>query len=155
MDNEQTSKPRIEITATPIAPEVTRNDGRNDNAHQDDEPDEPVMLPTDDGVAGEIRDINDTRLATGLEDHPTDVGPEEPMMGAIGVEVSVRVTMMGTVTTRPPLDRPLNSTRASECEEVFERTRSVVGTMGPEAVVARSDTHTGEKGVANGEEGSL
>ena len=155
VDKEQTSKRRIEITATPIAPEVTRNDGRDDNAHQDEEPDEPFMLPTDDRVAGEIRDISDARLATRLEDHPTDMRPEEPMMGAIGVEVSVSVTMMSTVTARPPLDRTLNSTRASECKEVFERTRSVVGTMGPEAVVTGSNTHTGEKVVEHGEEGSL
>ena len=113
------------------------------------------MLPTDDRVAGEIRDIHDTGLATGLEDHPTDVRPEEPVMGAIGVEVSVSVTMMSAVTTRPPLDRTLYSTRASECEEVLERTRSVVGTVGPEAVVTCSYTHTGEKGVGNGEKGSL
>lgn len=98
VDKEQTSKRRIEITATPITPEVTRNDGRNDNAHKEDKPNEPFMLPTDDRVAGEIRDISDTRLATGLEDHPTDVRPDEPMMGAIGVEVSVSVTMMSTVT---------------------------------------------------------
>ena len=99
VDKEQTSERRIEITATPIAPEVTGNDSRDDNTHQDEEPDEPFMLPTDDGVAGEIGDISDTRLATGFEDHPTDMRPEEPMMGPIGVEVSVGVTMMSTVTT--------------------------------------------------------
>ena len=155
VDKEQTSERRIEITATPIAPEVTRNDGRDDNTHQEEERDEPFMLPTDDGVAGEIRDISDARLATGLEDHPTDMRPEEPMMSAIGVEVSVSITMVSTVTTRPPLDRTLYSTRASECEEVFERTRSVVGTMGPEAVVTGGNTHSGEKVVEHGEEGSL
>lgn len=155
VDKEQTSERRIEITAPPIAPEVTGNDGRNDNAHQEDEPDEPVMLPTDDGVAGEIRDISDTRLATGLEDHPTDMRPEEPVMGTIGVEIGVRVTMMSTVTARPPLDRSLNSTRASDREKVFERTRSVVGTMGPQAVVTGSNTDTSEKVVENGENGSL
>jgi hypothetical protein len=155
VDKEQTSERRIEITATPIAPEVTGNGGRNDDARQEDEPDEPLVLPTDDGVAGEIGDISDTRLATGLEDHPTDVGPDEPVMGTIGVEVGVSVTMMSTVTARPPLDRTLNSTRASDREEVFERTRSVVGTMGPQAVVTGSDTETGDKVVEYGEEGGL
>jgi len=155
VDKEQTSERRIEITATPIAPEVTRNDGRNDNAHQEDEPEEIVMLPTDDGVAGEIGDISDTGLATGMEDHPTNMGPDEPVMGTIGIEVGVSVTMMSTVTARPPLDRTLNSTRARDREKVFERTRSVVGTMGPQAVVTGSNTDTGEKVVEEGEEGSL
>jgi hypothetical protein len=155
VDKEQTSERRIEITATPIAPEVTGNGGRNDDARQEDERDEPLVLPTDDGVAGEIGDISDTRLATGLEDHPADMGPDEPVMGTIGVEVGVSVTMMSTVTARPPLDRTLNSTRASDREEVFERTRSVVGTMGPQAVVTGSDTETGYKVVEYGEEGGL
>jgi len=155
VDKEQTSECRIEVAATPIAPEVTGNDGRDGNTHQEKDPDKPFVLPTDDRVAVEIRDISNTRLATGLEDHPTDVRPEEPVVGTIGIEVGVSVTMMSTVAAGPPLDRTLNSTCSSESEKVFERTRSIIGTMRPQAVVTRSNTQTSEKVVGDREEGGL
>ena len=131
VDKEQTSKGAIKVTAAPVPPEIAGDDGRKEDAHEEDEGDEPVVLPADDGVAGEIGDISDTRFATGLEEHPTDVGPEEAAMGTIGIEVGVGVAMVSTVTARPPLDRALNRTCASESEKVFEGTRGIVGTMGP------------------------
>lgn len=131
VDKQQASKGGIKIATTPIAPEVAGDDSRNDDAHDKEERDEPLVLPADDVVAGEIRDVSDTRLTAGLENHPTNVGPDKAVMGAIRIKVGVSVTMMSAVAARPPLDRTLNSTCASESEDVFERTGGVVRTMCP------------------------
>jgi len=78
-------------------------------------------LPADNLVAREVRDISDTRLAARLEDHPADMGPDQAVVGTIGVKVGVCVTMVRTVTTRPPLDRALYGACASHGQKVFER----------------------------------
>lgn len=49
------------------------------------------------------------------------MGPDQAVVGAIGVEISVGVTMMRAMTTRPPLDRALHGAGASHGQKVFER----------------------------------
>lgn len=124
-----------EATAV-ILPEETWDDGGQDVGHEDEEPDVVVVLPADDWIPAEIGNVGDTRLAAGLDEHPANVGPEETLVGGVRIKVGVGVAMVCTVTTRPPLDRPLDGTSTSECQSIFKRLGGVVGTMRPQSVVA-------------------
>lgn len=61
----------------------------------------------------------------------------------VRVLVSVGVAVVSTVVAGPPSDGTLNSTSADEGEENLERRGGLVGSVGPETVVAGSDAETG------------
>jgi hypothetical protein len=83
------------------------------------------------------------------------MGPDQAVMSAIRVKVGVGVAMVGTVTARPPLDGTLYSASASHGQEVFERFRRVIRSVGPEPVVPGSDTETGYEIPKDGKECGL
>jgi hypothetical protein len=70
VDKAETGSAGVEVTATPVTPAETRNDGRDTKGNAEDQPQVPAMLPADNLIAGQIRDVGNTRLATRLEDHP-------------------------------------------------------------------------------------
>lgn len=76
-------------------------------------------------------------------------------MGTIRVKVGVGITMMRTVTTRPPFDGALNGTRAGESESVFEGFASVISAMCPKSVISRRNSQTSHKVPEDREEASL
>lgn len=108
------------------------------------------MLESNDRVAGQVADVGNTGFPPGLHDHPANVGPEQTVVGSVGVEVGIGVPVVGTVTSRPPLDGALDGTSTGHGEEVFKRLGRIVGTMRPETMVSRSDSQSdleGESGV--------
>jgi hypothetical protein len=119
MEEEKSGSSGIEISAPPIAPKYSRNSGWNTKAHKEDEPDIPTVLPPDNLVFAEIRDIRDTRFAPRLDDHPANVRPQQTAMGIIRVEVRIRVPVVRAMSTRPPLDRPLHRTCTSNSKKVL------------------------------------
>jgi hypothetical protein len=48
------------------------------------------------------------------------MGPEESQVGIIWIELRIRVSMVRTMSTRPPLNRALNSASASKGQEILE-----------------------------------
>jgi hypothetical protein len=70
MDEAQTSGTSVEVTTAPVTPEEARDNGRDTKGHEQDQPQVVAVLPPDNFVLGEVRDISDTRLAARLEDHP-------------------------------------------------------------------------------------
>ena len=56
-----------------VVPEEPSNDGREDEAHADNEVDVPAVLPFDHGRAREVGHVCDTGAAEGLDDHPAEV----------------------------------------------------------------------------------
>lgn len=100
MNKAETSGAGVEQSTPPVAPTETSNEGGEDEAHTDDQVEIPLederkgasviggtrrkshatthlVLPLDDLVAREIRDIGRSNLAAGLDEHPPDVGPPE------------------------------------------------------------------------------
>lgn len=73
------------------------------------------MLPSHDFVLAQIADVSNTRLTSGFEEHPPDVGVPESLVSIVWVQVSVSIPVVGTVTPGPPLDRALNGASASHC----------------------------------------
>lgn len=135
MDKTQSCSPSVYETTQPITPEQASDHSRDDKSAAEDEVDIPPVLPPDNLVLAQVRDVGDTGLAAGLENHPANVCPPESSVRIIRIEVRVRVAVVRAVTTRPPLDRALDGTCTRDGEEVLEGLGGVVGTMSPEAMV--------------------
>ena len=60
------------------------------------------MLPLDERVLAEIGGVGLAGVELRFEDHPADVGPEEPAFGVVRVEVGVGVSMVGAMGAGPP-----------------------------------------------------
>jgi len=84
------------------------------------------VLPSHNLVLAQIADVGDARLTAGIEKHPTDVGEPEAIVSVVWVQVGVSVTVVGTVTPGPPLNRTLDGTGTSHSQNVLERLRGVV-----------------------------
>jgi len=110
MDKDQTKDSSIYVSTTSVAPEQPRNDGRNDETRERNELEVMPVLPPDDGILAQIAYICHTGLTTRLQNHPTNVRVPETHMRIIRVEVSVRVSMVGSVSSCPPLDGALHGT---------------------------------------------
>src|SRR6266542_4923259 len=104
MDEDQTKDSSIDISTTSVAPEQPRDDGRNEETHERNKFEVMPVLPPDDGILAQIAHICHTGLTTRLQNHPTNVRVPETLMRIIGVELSVRVSMVGSVSSCPPLD---------------------------------------------------
>jgi len=89
------------------------------------------VLPPHDLVLAQITDVGNAGLAAGLEKHPADVGEPEAPVSVVWVQVSVSVTVVGTVTPGPPLDRALDGTGTSHGQSVLERLRGVICPVRP------------------------
>ena len=140
VDEAQTGSTRVDVASPEVAPAEVADESREDEATGDDEGAVPAVLPPDDLVPAQVADVGDTGLAAGLDEHPADMGPPETEMRVVRVERGVSVAMVRAVAASPPLDGALYGAGACDRQEIFERLGRVVGTVGPEAVVTRSDT---------------
>ena len=130
----------VDQTTLPVIPEQSGDNHRGNETSNQNKLEVPPVLPPDNVVLAQVRDISHTGFPARLEDHPTNVCPPETPVRVVRVEFGVSVTMVGTVTTRPPFNGTFNSSCTSEGEEVLEGLGGVVRTVSPETVVAGSDT---------------
>lgn len=128
-------------TTKPITPTKTGDGHWEDETHGYDEVDIPPMLPPDDFALAQIGNISNTRLSSGLQNHPTNVRPPEALVGIVGIKFSVGVAMVSTMSSRPPSNGTFYRASASEGKEIFKRLGGIVRSMGPKTVVTRSDTY--------------
>lgn len=136
----QPSKTSINIAALPVAPEVAGNDGGENVCRSDEERHIVVVLPPHNRVLAQVADVSDTGCSAGSEEHPAKMSVEEALVGVVGVEVGVGVTVVGAVLGAPPFNRTLGGTGASESEDNLQGKGSVVGTVRPETMVTSSNT---------------
>ena len=142
MDKDETGSGSKEETASPITPSKPGNKSRHNHAHGEQQSEVVFVLPSDDLIPRKIRNIGNSDLASRLDDHPADVSPPETLMSRVGVKFGVGVAVMSSMTSRPPLDGALNSTGSCDGKAVLKRSRGVVRSVGPQAMVSGSDTQT-------------
>jgi hypothetical protein len=116
----------IYVSATPITPKQTRDHSGDSETHKEDKPDIPAVLPADHFILAEVRDIRNAGFAPWLHDHPANMGPQEATMGIVWIKVGIRIPVMCTVPTRPPLDRTFHSTCARSSKEVLQRSGGII-----------------------------
>lgn len=138
-----------EETTPPISPAKTSDNSRDDETHTQDQRDVIPVLPLYDPVPAQITDVGDTDLASGLDQHPSNVGPEKAFLGGVWVKLSVGVTVMSSVTSAPPLDGTFNSTATGNGESELKRNTGIVGTVSPKTVVTSGDSETSDEIVDN------
>lgn len=98
------------------------------------------MLPDNDGVLVEIRDVcpaNPLRVLS--HDHPADVRVEQALTNTVRVLRGVCVAVVSPVVTAPPTNGTFDGRGAAECEEDLKRSSGRVAFVCPESVVASSD----------------
>lgn len=132
---------REEEPTLPITPEQPGNKSWENETHADNEPDIPAVLPADNRVLAQVTNVGNTGLVARLEQHPTDMREPEALVSVIRVEVGIRITVVGTVTTAPPLNGALDRTSSCYSQEVLKRLRRVVRPMRPQPVIASSDAY--------------
>lgn len=131
MDEAQTGGTSEDVATHRIVPAEVANESREDEADEKDEAAVPTVLPPDNLVLAQVADVGNTELTARLDEHPTDVRPEEALVCVVGVECRIRIAMVRAVTTAPPLDGALDRTGACEGEEVLQRLRRVVSAVRP------------------------
>lgn len=155
VDKDESSSTGKEETTSPVSPSETGDHGREDETHEQEESEVVFVLPFDNSVSGQVRDIGDSNLSSWLNDHPSDVCPPETLVSRVRVELGVGVSVVGSVTSRPPFDRTLDGTGTSDRERILKRDRGVVSSVSPESVVTGGDTKTGNVVVNHTPDGSL
>lgn len=129
-----------EETSLPVTPAETGNTHGEEQPHDQQKRQVVVVLPPNDVASGQVGNVGDTNLGPRLEDHPADVCPPEPFVGRVRVEAGIGVTVVGSVATGPPLDGSLDSSSSSAGEDVLERARSGVRSVGPQSLQTRNDS---------------
>jgi hypothetical protein len=130
---------RVDVPASPIAPEITRNRGRDGEAHEEDEGHVPPLLPAHDRALAEVAHVGHAGPTPRLDEHPADMTPPEAAVGVIWIKVGVDVAVVCAVAPSPPSDRTLGGAGTCQSKEYLKRQRRVVGTMRPKAVVTSRD----------------
>ena len=140
VDKCQSQGTGMEHTTPPVTPSKASHESRNHKSHGNEKRNVPPMLPSNNRTFAKVGNVGNTRLAAWLDKHPPDVGPKQTMVGTIRIELSIGVPMMGTMTTGPPLDRPLNGACTCDSEDVLQGLGRIVGPVGPETMIACGNT---------------
>ena len=80
------------------------------------------MLPDNDGVLVEIRDVGAANtLGVLFHKHPSEVRVQETLADGVWVFLSIGVSVMGSVISRPPSYRAFDGTSTSGGKKDAER----------------------------------
>jgi len=63
----------VDESTLPVTPSDTTCDGGDNKSHNEHEQNVVLVLPLDDRVPRQVTNIGDTKLATGLDEHPTNM----------------------------------------------------------------------------------
>jgi len=144
LDEEDTQDAGIDEAAEPVAPSEAGNDSGEDDTHEDDDPEVVLVLPDDDGIAVQVRDVGASDLlGVLLHHHPADVRVHKTLADRVRVLLGVGVSVVGAVVPGPPADGALDGTPSDGGQVDLEGERSRVRRVGPETMVARRDAETG------------
>lgn len=111
LDEEDAKDTSIDESTFPVTPAETSYDTREKKTHDSDNEEVVLVLPSDDGVFVEVRDVGAANtLGVLLHDHPSKVRVEETLANGVGILVGVSVAVVSTVIARPPSDGALDST---------------------------------------------
>jgi len=73
MNKYQSHDASIDISALPVTPTKPANQSGHGECHDKHEQNVVLVLPLDDRVPRQVTDVGGTGLATGLDDHPTNM----------------------------------------------------------------------------------
>lgn len=137
LDEADSENAGVDVSADPVTPAEAADESGHDEGHDDGTLDEVLVLPYDNGVVVQVRDIGTANsLGVLLHDHPADVGVEQALADGIGVLLGVGITVVSTVVPGPPSDGTLDSGSSHSSQVDLDGERGLVGAMSPKSVVA-------------------
>ena len=105
LNEEDAKNTSIDETAHPVTPAITSDKHWEDQAHECNSLEIISVLPDDNRIIVEIRNIRPTdTLWVLLHDHPAEVGVEKTLANRVWVFVGICVSVMGTMISGPPSD---------------------------------------------------
>jgi len=131
VDKQEPSGTGKEESALPVSPSEPSYKRGEDDTHEQKHRNVVLVLPPDDLVSGQVRDVGNSDLASRLDEHPSYMRPPETLVGRVRVELGVGVSVVCSMASRPPFDRALNSTGAGKGQGVLQRQRGVVRSVSP------------------------
>jgi hypothetical protein len=139
LDKADSENAGVDEATEEIAPPKAADQSGNNERHGDDRLQVVLVLPNDDGVLVEIRDVG-AADSSGvlLHDHPSYVAVKQTLANGIGILVGVGVPMVGSVTAGPPTGAALHSGGTTGGKENSKGKSSLVARVGPEAMVTGS-----------------
>lgn len=146
----------VHKAALPVAPAETTNKGGQNNGHEEQNPHVVLVLESHDPVVVEIRNVGSALvLGVGHEQHPAKVREPEALSGVIGVLVGVGPSVVDSVRRRPPSDGSLDGSSTKDGKQESNGQSGLVGSVGPQSMVAGGDAQTGADVVAQSKGGGL
>lgn len=117
----------INVSAEPVTPQETTEQGGEDDTHEDDALEVVAMLPDDDRILVKIGDVGSAgTLGVLLEDHPSQVRVEETLSNGVWILFGISVSVVSSVLPGPPSDRTFYSTSSNGGQVDFEWCRGLV-----------------------------
>jgi len=101
-----------EEATPPVSPSEPSDNSRSNEAGESKKGEIILVLPPDYLVPRQVGDISDSDFAPRLDEHPPNMRPPETLVGGVWVELRIGISVVGSVTPRPPLDRTLYGTGA-------------------------------------------
>jgi len=112
----------VDKSTNPITPAQSSNEARKDETHEDHNSKIVLVLPDNNGVLVQVRNIGTSNtLRVLLKNHPSHMGVQQSLADTIGILVGIGVTVMSPMITRPPTNGTLNSTTTNSCKENLQR----------------------------------
>ena len=121
----------IDESAPPITPK-TSDTARQDEPHNEGNFCVMIVLPDDNRIPVQIRDINAAE-AFGIlsEDQPSDVSVKKTLTNRIRILIGICVAVMGAMVSTPCSDRIFYCATANSSKPDLERKAGSVGPMRP------------------------
>lgn len=139
----------------PIVPQQSGDACRQDVTEHCLNVEVPAMLPLYQRVLSQVGYFGWPCFKFGVKDYPADVRPKETPLGVIWIEVGIGISVVRTVPASPPVTRALNCTCPGQDKEDLQREGGVVRSMGPQTMIACSNTEHSVNVVTYGTDGRL
>ena len=122
LNKEDSENTGVNESTGPVSPTETSNEAREDHAHENDRLDIVSVLPDNDRVVIQIRNVG-TADAFGvlLHDHPPKMRVNEAFSDGVRILVRVGISVMRAMISGPPSDRTFDGSTSHGGEKDLQR----------------------------------
>jgi hypothetical protein len=118
LNKENTEDSSVDESTPPISPSKTSDKAGKDHAHENDHLDVVTMLPDNDRIVVQVRNVGTANaLWVLLHNHPSEMRVEKSLSNGVRVLVGIGVSVVSSVISRPPSNGALNSTTTNGGEK--------------------------------------
>ena len=122
LHEEDSEDASIDEPAEPVTPAEAANECGKDEAHEDDNLQVVLVLPDNDRVLVEIRNIGSSNsLWVLLHQHPSKMRVQKTLADRVRIFLGICVSVMSTMITSPPPHRAFDSSTTGSSEEHSKR----------------------------------